>query len=76
MDFQSFFLFFPTKAPLQLNKTSFTVSGKTHWTPNKPKTKSHIGALSYIFVLSKEHALGSWQGLNAKKIVEICLYPL
>ena len=30
MDFHSFFLFFPTKEPFQLNKTSFTDSGKAH----------------------------------------------
>ena len=40
MDFQIFFLFFPTKWPLQLNKTSFTVSGKTHLTPTSPRTNS------------------------------------
>ena len=41
MAFQIFFLFFPTNEPLQLAKTSFTISGKTHFTSIKPKTISH-----------------------------------
>ena len=41
MDFHIFFLFFPKKEPLQLVKTSFTVSGKTHCTPDNPRTISH-----------------------------------
>ena len=40
MDFQIFFLFLPTKGPLQLNNTSFTVSRNTHWMPNKARTIS------------------------------------
>ena len=40
MEFYIFFLFLPTKRPLQQNNTSLTVSGNTHWTPNKAKTIS------------------------------------
>ena len=37
MEFQIFFLFFPTKEPFQLSNTSMTVSGNTQWTPNKAR---------------------------------------
>ena len=40
MEFQIFFLFFPIKGSLQLNNTSLTVSGNTHWTPHKARTIS------------------------------------
>ena len=35
MEFQIFFLFFPTKGPFQLNNTSLTIFRNTHVTPNK-----------------------------------------
>ena len=41
MDFQIFFLFFPTNGPLQEVKASFTVSGRTHLTSTNPKIISH-----------------------------------
>ena len=41
MDLQIFSLFFPTKEPFQLTIASFTVSGKTHWAPNRPRTIPH-----------------------------------
>ena len=41
MEFQIFFLFFPTKEPLQLNNASLTNSGNTHWTPTRARTISH-----------------------------------
>ena len=37
MDFQIFFLFFPTKEPLQLNNASLTSSGNTHLTPTRAR---------------------------------------
>ena len=49
MNFQTFFLFFPTKGPLQLIKTSFTVSGKTHLTSTNPRTISHKAQLLFLF---------------------------
>ena len=40
MEFQTFFLFFPTNGPFQLNNTSLIVSGNTHWIPVKARTIS------------------------------------
>ena len=40
MKFQIFFLFFPTKEPLQLSITSLIDSGNTHWTPKMARTIS------------------------------------
>ena len=40
MEFQIFFLFFPTKEPLQLNNASVTDSVNTHWTPTRARTIS------------------------------------
>ena len=40
MEFQIFFLFFPTKGPLQLSNISLTVSGNTQLALNKARTIS------------------------------------
>ena len=42
-DFQIFDLFFPTKEPFQLSKTSLTVLGKTQGIPTKERMISHKG---------------------------------
>ena len=57
---QIFFLFSPTNEPLQLAKTSFTVSGKAHFTSTKPKTISHkalttVQCIRIWFTLSSSH---------------------
>ena len=41
MDFHTFFLFFHTKEPFQLLRTSFTEFGKTHCTPHNARMISH-----------------------------------
>ena len=74
MDFQIFFLFFPTNEPLQEIKVSFTVSGRTHLTSINPKIIFHRALVTiqckriwFTFSSSQPHKkqqLGSCTPLN------------